>query len=103
MIGRRVRISGRVQGVFFRKWTVQKAQALGVRGWVRNRSDGSVELEAFGDDEAVEALIAACRTGPAAARVEKVDVQPAESEGQDLFGGFRVTSTAKASFARDES
>jgi acylphosphatase len=94
MIGRRVRISGRVQGVFFRKWTVEKAQALGLRGWVRNRRDGNVELEAFGDDDAVEALIAACRTGPAAARVDRIEVEPAEAEGQDLSSGFQVRSTA---------
>ncbi len=67
MSGRRLRIHGRVQGVFFRNWTRDKARALGVRGWVRNRLDGSVELVAYGEDEAVEVLIAACRTGPPAA------------------------------------
>lgn len=93
MSGRRIRIHGQVQGVFFRKWTVDKAGTLGVRGWVRNRRDGSVELEAFGEDEAVEALIEACRAGPAAARVDRIEVQPAEGEEQGLSSGFRVAAT----------
>jgi len=91
MSGRQVRIYGRVQGVFFRSWTVDKALALGVRGWVRNRLDGSVELAAFGAHEAVEALIAACRTGPPAAKVERLEVEAAEG---DDASGFRVTATA---------
>lgn len=92
MIGRRARIYGRVQGVFFRNWTADRARALGVTGWVRNRLDGSVELVAYGDDQPVQALLAACRTGPPAARVERVEVDIAEDEG--LRSGFRVTSTA---------
>ena len=91
MSGRRVRIFGRVQGVFFRNWTADKARGLGVRGWVRNRRDGSVELAAYGSDEAVEALIADCRTGPPAARVERIEVDPAEGEGPP--SGFQVTAT----------
>jgi acylphosphatase len=90
--GCRVRIYGRVQGVFFRNWTMDKARSLGVRGWVRNRLDGSVELVAYGEDEAVEALVAACRTGPPAARVERIEVGIAEGEGPP--SGFRVTATA---------
>lgn len=92
MIARRVRIHGRVQGVFFRDWTTDRALSLGVRGWVRNRLDGSVELLAHGEEEAVEALIAACRTGPPAARVERIEVEIAE--GEEPPSGFRVTSTA---------
>ena len=91
MSGARVRIYGRVQGVFFRNWTMDRARALGVRGWVRNRRDGSVELVAFGEDEAVEALTAACRTGPPAARVERIEVAIEEGEGPPA--GFRVTAT----------
>jgi acylphosphatase len=94
MIGRRVRIHGRVQGVFFRNWTSDKARSLGLRGWVRNRRDGSVELLAFGKDEAVEALIAACRTGPPAARVERIEVEAAQGEGEGPPPGFEVTPTA---------
>lgn len=91
MRGRRVRIHGRVQGVFFRNWTADRARALGVRGWVRNRRDGSVEMLAHGDDDAVEALIAACRTGPPAAKVERIEVEVAE--GADVPAGFEVTAT----------
>ena len=91
MSGRRVRIFGRFQGVFFRNWAMDRARALGVRGWVRNRRDGSVELVAYGEDEAVEALTAACRTGPPAAKVERIEVEIAEGEGPPA--GFRVTAT----------
>lgn len=91
MSGARVRIYGRVQGVFFRNWAMDRARALGVRGWVRNRRDGSVELVAYGEDDSVEALTAACRTGPPAARVERIEVETAEGEGPPA--GFRVTAT----------
>jgi acylphosphatase len=91
MSGRRLRIYGRVQGVFFRNWAMEKARSLGLRGWVRNRRDGSVELLAHGDDESVEALAAACRIGPPAARVERIEAEPAEGEGPPA--GFRVTAT----------
>ncbi len=91
MIGRRVRIHGRVQGVFFRNWTREKALALGVRGWVRNRRDGSVELLGYGEDEALEALIAECRTGPPAAKVERIEVEI--DGGERPEPGFRVTAT----------
>jgi acylphosphatase len=92
MSGRRVLIHGRVQGVFFRNWTADKARALGVRGWVRNRLDGTVELVAYGTDEAIEALTAACRTGPPAARVERIEVEVVEGEGPP--SRFQVTATA---------
>lgn len=74
----RLRISGRVQGVWFRGWTVDQAQALGIDGWVRNRLDGTVEVLAVGSAAAVESLIHACRRGPPAARVEDVEVTPAQ-------------------------
>lgn len=70
-----VYISGRVQGVFFRDSTRQKARELGVRGWVKNLPDGRVEAVFEGDREAVEALIRWCHVGPPLARVEKVEVQ----------------------------
>jgi acylphosphatase len=91
MTGARIRVYGRVQGVFFRNWTVDRARALGVRGWVRNRRDGSVELVAYGDEEAVEALTCACRTGPPAAQVERIEVEAEDGEGPPA--GFRVTAT----------
>ena len=63
----RLTITGRVQGVGYRLWAERAATALGIRGWVRNRADGSVELMATGSKEAVAALIEACRQGPRAA------------------------------------
>ncbi|MGE5268386.1 MAG: acylphosphatase [Thiohalocapsa sp.] len=86
----RLRISGRVQGVGYRAWAVQTAARLGVRGWVRNRADGSVEALVSGDDGAVAAMIAACHDGPFAARVAGVAVSEAADDGSD---GFRPLST----------
>lgn len=74
-IARRIRVHGKVQGVFYRGWAVEAARALGLDGWVRNRMDGTVEIVAAGPAEAVEALIARCRSGPPAARVDRVDVE----------------------------
>lgn len=68
-------VSGRVQGVSFRACTSDEARRLGVRGWVRNLPDGRVEAEAEGERAAVEALVAWCRHGPPAARVEGVEVE----------------------------
>ncbi|PKA62722.1 acylphosphatase [Apostasia shenzhenica] len=66
----RVKIKGRVQGVFFRDWTVQNARELGLRGWVRNRRDGSVEAVFSGDPDAVQDMVERrCRVGPPAATV----------------------------------
>jgi acylphosphatase len=84
-------VQGRVQGVFFRKATVEAAGRLGVTGWVRNRTDGGVELEAEGTEEAVEALLAFCRRGPEAARVEEVVVKHHPVRGDT---GFRVEEDA---------
>jgi acylphosphatase len=82
---RRLRIHGRVQGVFYRGWSVAAARALGLRGWVRNRRDGSVELLFQGEAEQVETMIALCRTGPPAARVERVEVAEDEEEAPSGF------------------
>ena len=72
MIARRLTIRGRVQGVGYRDARVDVACACGVCGWVRNRSDGTVEALIQGDDTAVEKLLAWCRRGPPAARVIEV-------------------------------
>ena len=72
-----VRIIGRVQGVFFRAWTVQEARAHGLDGWVRNRRDGSVEALFSGSAEKVDAMLAACHAGPPAANVTGVEVAAA--------------------------
>jgi len=76
-----------VQGVFFRDTTRRKASAQGVAGWVRNRSDGTVEAVFEGDPDAVEALLAFCRQGPRGATVDRVDVSEEEPEG---LTGFEV-------------
>jgi acylphosphatase len=80
-----VRIEGRVQGVWYRGWTVAEAERRGLRGWVRNRSDGSVEALLIGADAAVAGMIAACRRGPPAARVGAVRERPAEDDGSPDF------------------
>jgi acylphosphatase len=71
----RFRVVGRVQGVCFRQWTQEQAQALGLAGWVRNEMDGSVCVEALGWRQDVEALIKWCHQGPPSARVLRVEVE----------------------------
>ena len=80
-----VRVAGLVQGVFFRAWTAEQARALGVSGWVRNASDGSVEGHLEGDKGAVHELVGLLRTGPPSARVATVDVEVTKPEGSDRF------------------
>ena len=80
-----VTVTGRVQGVSFRWYTEERARELGVTGWVRNEPDGSVALHAEGADEAVDALVEWCRTGPALARVRNVAVRDATETGASSF------------------
>ncbi len=75
-------LSGRVQGVAFRASTVDEALRFGVSGWVRNLPDGRVEVEAEGPRAAVEGLVAWCRRGPPAARVDHVDAHWLPFEGR---------------------
>ncbi len=82
---RRVRIEGRVQGVWFRAWTAEQAIARGLKGWVRNRRDGSVEALFAGPEAAVEDMLRACREGPPAAAVTTVIAEPAEAPDGDGF------------------
>ena len=83
---RRLRIRGRVQGVFFRDWTVATARGFGLVGWVRNRADGSVEALASGPADCIAAFIARCHDGPDRARVDTIDVTDAEADGSVDFG-----------------
>lgn len=86
----RVVILGRVQGVWYRGWTVDQAVALGLSGWVRNRRDGTVEAVFSGPAGAVEAMLARCNEGPSAARVEAVECHPADPPSE---AGFRQLPT----------
>jgi acylphosphatase len=87
----RLRITGRVQGVGYRAWALDKARQLGLRGWVRNRADGSVEALVIGDDDAVAAMLEAARDGPLAARVADIAVNEAQDDGSV---GFAPRATA---------
>lgn len=86
----RVIVTGRVQGVAYRASTVFEARARGLTGWVRNLADGSVELEAQGDDPQVAALVVWCAHGPPAARVTGVTVKDRELvDGEHGFVQWR--------------
>ena len=81
---RHVTIRGRVQGVGYRYWVEQQARALGLEGWVRNRRDGSVEALFAGPADVVSGMIALCRRGPASARVDAVEDEPANADALRL-------------------
>ena len=84
----KVKIFGKVQGVFFRYNTKKMAEMLGVKGWVRNCEDGSVEAVFEGEDEKVDELVRWCRKGPSLARVEKIEVKDEKLKGE--FKDFRI-------------
>ena len=84
-VARHVIVAGRVQGVFFRVWTREQAEALGVSGWVRNRPDGSVEALIAGEERAVEAMIERMRRGPPGAKVERLTEEPVEASDGEGF------------------
>jgi acylphosphatase len=81
----RLHITGRVQGVGYRAWMMRRASALGLRGWVRNRTDGSVEALVIGDEDSVATIVEACREGPLGARVSDVAVSEAADDGSPGF------------------
>lgn len=89
----RVRISGRVQGVWFRAWTESLARDHCLDGWVRNRSDGTVEAVFAGPEPQVERMIERCREGPPAASVDAIEREAVDA--RDLKGaGFHKRPTA---------
>lgn len=87
----RVVISGRVQGVGFRAWTVATAASMGLQGWVRNRGDGTVEAIFSGRDESVISMVEACKVGPPASRVNAIECFTCKEE---VSGPFMAKPTA---------
>ena len=86
----RVRIRGRVQGVGYRDWTQRRAVGQALRGWVRNRTDGSVEALFIGARSAIDRVIADCWHGPSLARVDSIDREPVAVTACDGFT-FKAT------------
>ena len=89
----RLRIEGRVQGVGYRMFVERTAVALGLDGWVRNRRDGGVEAVVSGTGDAIDEIIARCKAGPPAARVDRVEVLP---EDDAVAAGFEDEAFAPA-------
>jgi acylphosphatase len=87
----RLRIAGRVQGVGYRAWATRVAAEYGLRGWVRNRADGTVEMLVTGTDDAVAAMIEAARRGPPVARVSDVRIADDNDDGSFGFAAFPTT------------
>lgn len=88
---RLLRIAGRVQGVGYRDWLVQEARRHGLAGWVRNRRDGTVEALLAGEEDAVQAVLMACRRGPPLAQVAHIEERFADAPAEP---GFRRLPTA---------
>lgn len=86
-VRRRLRIEGAVQGVGFRVGCARAAEQAGVAGWVRNAADGTVEAALEGPPDAVDDVVAWCRTGPRAGRIDHVEVAEEQPTGE---AGFAV-------------
>lgn len=80
-----IRVTGRVQGVFFRASAKAEAEKLGLTGFARNEDDGSVAIEAEGEADALEKFVAWCGSGPDFAQVARVDVHDGEPKHFDAF------------------
>ncbi len=89
----RLRITGRVQGVGYRAWCVHTALDLGLRGWVRNVTDGSVEVTAQGPKAALDDLVRAAKAGPPAAQVLDVRHEDVTASAGPLSPGFHQSGT----------
>jgi acylphosphatase len=81
----RVCIEGRVQRVWFRAWTLERARARGLRGWVKNRLDGTVEAVFAGSSEAVDAMVSECWQGSPKSEVIAIKVEPADDPDEGQF------------------
>ncbi|MEQ8390506.1 MAG: acylphosphatase [Thalassospira sp.] len=86
-----VRIEGKVQGVWYRAWTVEQATKRGLTGWVRNRTDHTVEAVFCGPVEVVQSMVVACHEGPLHARVDRIHEEPGLEDG---FTSFEKRPTA---------
>lgn len=83
-----IRVFGKVQGVFFRASTKEQAEELGIKGFVRNENDGSVYIEAEGEEEPLQTFIGWCKTGPPKAHVDQCVIHSGEIKG---FKNFVIT------------
>ena len=92
-VTRQLRIFGRVQGVGYRVALLRAARRVGLTGWVRNRSDGSVEALIQGDGESVENMLTWCRRGPPEAGVERVEVDAGVEPGSGTYREFSLLDT----------
>lgn len=81
----RLRIEGFVQAVGYRHFAIGEATKLGLDGWIRNRSDGTVEAVVSGSTKAVELFVQTCARGPSGARVENIELSPAEPPAEKGF------------------
>ncbi len=81
-------VRGRVTGVFFRAATQREARRLGITGWVKNRSDGNIEILAEAEEDAIREMVSWAQHGPSAARVDDVDVRWRSYTGE--FSDFRI-------------
>ena len=86
-VARHVIVTGRVQGVFFRAWTKEEAGKLAIKGWARNRADGSVEIHMEGSEGAVDQMVQRLRSGPSHARVDDLTLDVTEPED---FSDFKI-------------
>ena len=93
MTSRQIRVQGRVQGVGFRYALRDEAERLGVTGWVRNRSDGSVQALLQGEQAAIERLLAWARQGPPGARVAALEEEPLAREFERPYTRFEIRPT----------
>ncbi|HET7605257.1 MAG TPA: acylphosphatase [Sphingomicrobium sp.] len=84
-VARHIRVTGRVQGVFYRAWAQGQARELGVSGWIRNCPDGSVEAHLGGEEDCVDRMIQRMRQGPSNAQVDDVEVEEATPENPGRF------------------
>ena len=85
LVGRHVRVTGHVQGVFYRAWAQGEARQHGVSGWIRNTPDGGVEAQLTGEEDDVRRMIDQMRRGPSNARVDDVEVEEVPPEDSGRF------------------